>query len=58
MIPLSTPVTFTSMQRIWKVVETGGDIPSCKVRIPENAIRNITPPGNFYMFISDTPVWI
>ena len=54
---LSTPVTFTSMQRIWKVVETGGDIPSCKVRIPENAIRNITPPGNFYMFISDTPVF-
>jgi hypothetical protein len=54
---LSTPVSFVAMQRIWKVVETGGDIPSCKVRIPQNAIRNITPPGNYYMFISDTGVF-
>ena len=54
---LSTPVSFVAMQRVWKVVETGGDIPSCKVRIPQNAIRNITPPGNFYMFISDTGVF-
>jgi len=54
---LSTPVSFVAMQRVWKVVETGGDIPSCKVRIPENAIRNITPPGNYYMFISDTGVF-
>ncbi|MFD1163279.1 choice-of-anchor D domain-containing protein [Hwangdonia seohaensis] len=54
---LSTPVTFTGMQRIWKVVENGGDIPSCKVRIPQNAIRNITPPGSYLMFISDTPVF-
>ncbi len=54
---LSTPVNFTGMQRIWKVVETGGDIPSCKVSIPQNAIRNITPPGSFLMFISDTPVF-
>lgn len=54
---LSTPVSFVSMQRTWKVVETGGDIPSCKVRIPQNAIRNITPPGNYYMFISDTGIF-
>ncbi|TBN00379.1 choice-of-anchor D domain-containing protein [Hyunsoonleella flava] len=54
---LSTPVSFVAMQRTWKVVETGGDIPSCKVRIPQNAIRNITPPGNYYMFISDTGVF-
>ncbi|WJJ98177.1 choice-of-anchor D domain-containing protein [Algibacter luteus] len=54
---LSTPVSFVAMQRIWKVVETGGDIPSCKVRIPQNAIRNITPPGNYYMFISDNGVF-
>lgn len=54
---LSTPVSFIAMQRNWKVVETGGDIPSCKVRIPQNAIRNITPPGNFYMFVSDTGVF-
>ena len=30
---LSTPVNFTAMQRIWKVIETGGDIPSCTVRL-------------------------
>ncbi|MEL0457598.1 choice-of-anchor D domain-containing protein [Flavobacteriaceae bacterium SZ-1-7] len=54
---LSTPVSFVAMQRTWKVVETGGDIPSCKVRIPQDAIRNITPPGSYYMFISSTGVF-
>ncbi|NRB61332.1 MAG: choice-of-anchor D domain-containing protein [Winogradskyella sp.] len=54
---VSTPVTFTGMQRIWKFVETGGDVPSVKVRIPQNAIRNITPPGSYLMFISDTNVF-
>ncbi|MCB0451006.1 MAG: choice-of-anchor D domain-containing protein, partial [Confluentibacter sp.] len=54
---LHTDVTFTAMQRVWKVVETGGDIPSCKVRIPQNAIRNINPPGSYLMFISDTGVF-
>ncbi|WP_248722594.1 choice-of-anchor D domain-containing protein [Seonamhaeicola sp. ML3] len=54
---LSTPVTFTGMQRIWKFVETGGDVPSCKISIPQNAIRNISPPGSYLMFISDTPVF-
>ncbi|GAA4977436.1 choice-of-anchor D domain-containing protein [Algibacter aquimarinus] len=54
---LTTPVSFVSMQRTWKVVETGGDIPSCKVRIPQSAIRNITPPGSYYMFISDTGIF-
>lgn len=54
---LSTPVTFTGMQRIWKVVENGGDIPSVSIRIPQSAIRNISPPGSYLMFISDTPVF-
>lgn len=54
---LTTDVTFTGMQRVWKVVETGGDIGSVSIRIPENAIRNITPPGSFYMFISDTGIF-
>ncbi|AXT19725.1 choice-of-anchor D domain-containing protein [Flavobacteriaceae bacterium AU392] len=54
---LSTPVTFIGMQRVWKVVENGGDIPSVQVSIPENAVRNITPPGSFLMFISDTGVF-
>ncbi|WCO00588.1 choice-of-anchor D domain-containing protein [Psychroserpens ponticola] len=54
---LSTDVSFTAMRRIWKVEENGGDVPTMKVRIPQNAIRNITPPGNFYMFISSTGVF-
>jgi hypothetical protein len=54
---LTTDVSFVAMQRVWKVEETGGDIPSVKVRIPQAAIRNITPPGSFYMFISSTGVF-
>jgi hypothetical protein len=54
---LTTNVTFTAMQRVWKVVENGGDIPTAKIRIPQAAIRNITPPGSYYMFISDTGVF-
>ncbi|TXE18508.1 choice-of-anchor D domain-containing protein [Psychroserpens burtonensis] len=54
---LTTNVSFTAMQRVWKVEETGGDIPSVKVRIPQSAIRNITPPGSFYMFVSSTGVF-
>ncbi|WP_299278068.1 choice-of-anchor D domain-containing protein [uncultured Psychroserpens sp.] len=54
---LTTDVSFTAMQRVWKVVETGGDIPTVKVRLPQDAIRNITPPGSYYMFISNTGVF-
>ncbi|WP_299365587.1 choice-of-anchor D domain-containing protein, partial [Winogradskyella sp.] len=54
---LTTNVTFTGMQRIWKVVENGGDIPEVEVRLLESAVRNITPPGDYYMFISDTGVF-
>ncbi len=57
--PLTTEVSFTAMQRIWKVIENrnGGDIPSVKISIPQNAIRNINPPGSYYMFISNTGVF-
>ncbi|OUR91297.1 hypothetical protein A9Q87_10955 [Flavobacteriales bacterium 34_180_T64] len=51
---LTTDVTFTAMQRIWKVVENNGDIPLVRVKIPQDAIRNITPPGSYLMFISNT----
>ena len=54
---LTTNVSFTAMQRIWKVQETGGDIASVKVRIPQSAIRNINRPGRFYMFVSSTGVF-
>lgn len=51
---LTTNVGFTRMQRTWKVVETGGDVETVKVSIPQSAIRNMTPTGDYYMFISDT----
>jgi len=54
---LSTPVTFEAMPRTWKVVENGGNIGTCKVRIPKNTVRNITPPGSYLMFISSTGVF-
>ena len=54
---LTTEVTFTAMQRVWKVVENGGDIPTAKIRLQEDAVRNITPPGSYYMFISSTGVF-
>ncbi|MBT8316641.1 MAG: choice-of-anchor D domain-containing protein [Lutibacter sp.] len=54
---LSTPVSFTGMQRIWKVVETGGDVSKVEISIPKNAIRNISPPGSYLMFISDTDIF-
>lgn len=56
---LTTNVSFTAMQRVWKVVENrnGGDIPTVKISIPQNAIRNISPPGSYYMFISDSGVF-
>ncbi|WP_298364992.1 LamG-like jellyroll fold domain-containing protein [uncultured Lutibacter sp.] len=54
---LSTDVFFTGMQRVWKVVEIGGDVSKAKVSIPKSAVRNITPPGSYLMFISDTGVF-
>ncbi len=52
---LSTMVDFTAIQRIWKVVETGS-VREVKVRIPEISLSaTLTPPGEYLMFISDTP---
>lgn len=53
---LNTSVEFIGMQRIWKVVETG-DIGRVQVSIPQDAVRNITPPGSYLMFISDNDVF-
>lgn len=53
-----TEVSFTSIPRIWKVVETGGDVSTVQVRIPTNIVRTATPPnGRYLMFISSTGVF-
>lgn len=51
---LTTTVTYTAMQRVWKVVETGGNVSGVKISIPKNAVRNISSTGSYLMFISDT----
>ncbi|WP_339847127.1 choice-of-anchor D domain-containing protein [uncultured Dokdonia sp.] len=52
---LNTDVDFTSIQRTWKVVEKGS-VGLVKISVPEASLSaTITPPGNFLMFISDTP---
>jgi hypothetical protein len=56
--PLNTMVDFISIARTWRVKETGGDVPSVKVSIPSSVLTStITPPGDFLMFISDSPVF-
>jgi Concanavalin A-like lectin/glucanases superfamily/GEVED domain/MAM domain, meprin/A5/mu/Secretion system C-terminal sorting domain/HYDIN/CFA65/VesB-like, Ig-like domain len=57
---LTTNVNFIAMQRIWKfteIVSAGEDIPMVKISIPQSAIRNINPPGDYLMFISNSPVF-
>lgn len=55
---LTTMVDFISIARTWRVKETGGDVPSVKISIPSSVITaTITPPGDFLMFISDSPVF-
>ena len=55
---LNTEVDFISIARTWRVVETGGDVPSVKVSIPTAILTaTINPPGDFLMFISDSPVF-
>ncbi|RDI58208.1 T9SS type A sorting domain-containing protein [Flavobacterium glaciei] len=53
---LTTNVDFISIGRTWKVVETGGNVPTVKVSLPSVMLTaTITPPGDFLMFISNTP---
>ncbi|MDO8316248.1 MAG: LamG domain-containing protein, partial [Flavobacterium sp.] len=55
---LATEVDFISIGRTWKVIETGVNVPSVKVSIPSVMLTaTITPPGDFLMFISDSPVF-
>ncbi len=54
---LNTVVDITSIQRSWKVVETGS-VGTVEVSIPEIALSaTLDPPGSFFMFISDTPTF-
>ena len=55
---LSTEVEFVTVGRTWKVIETGGNIPTVKIAIPSTLLTStITPPGDYLMFISNTPTF-
>ncbi|WP_435579206.1 LamG domain-containing protein [Gilvibacter sp.] len=55
---LTTIVEFTSVERTWKVVETGGDVQKVEVSVPEAQLAaTLDPPGEYLMFISDTPTF-
>jgi hypothetical protein len=52
---LSTDVTYTAIGRIWKVVETGGNVPTVKVSIPTAMLSNtVSGLGDYLMFISNS----
>ena len=53
---LNTDVSFISIGRTWKLVETGGDVPLVKVSLPKSMLNStISGSGDFLMFISNTP---
>ena len=54
---LSSLVDFTSVERTWKVVETGS-VGTVKVSVPEVSLSStLNPPGDYLMFVSDTPTF-
>jgi len=55
-IPGGTWVQFNGIARTWKVVESGGDVPTVEVQVLTSAVRTAAPPnGQYLMFISDSP---
>ncbi|MDI1255031.1 MAG: choice-of-anchor D domain-containing protein [Flavobacterium sp.] len=55
---LTTEVDFTSIGRTWKVIENGGDVKTVTVSVPSTLLTStITPPGDFLMFISSSPIF-
>lgn len=55
---LTTNVEFKAISRIWKFVESGGDIPTVEIEILKNNIKTKTQEkGHYLMLISDTPTF-
>jgi len=49
---LTTNVSYTTIQRVWKVVTNEEDATPVSIKIPKDSIVNNSEPGNYYMFIS------
>lgn len=55
---LTTQVDFVSIGRTWRVIENGGDVKTVTVSVPSTLLTStITPPGDFLMFISSSPIF-
>lgn len=55
---LTSEVTFVPIGRVWKLVESGINVPSVKISIPTAMLSaTLAPPGEYLMFISDSPTF-
>jgi hypothetical protein len=59
---LLTDVSYKRISKIWKVVETGGDVSTCKISIPSNEVlaaytAAATATGDYVMLISNSPTF-
>ncbi|WP_179334531.1 LamG-like jellyroll fold domain-containing protein [Winogradskyella costae] len=53
-LELTTNVSYTAMQRIWKIVKNGEIIPKLNLKLPQDAITATATEGNYYMLVSDS----
>ena len=51
---LTTNVSYTSLQRTWKVIGVSDDIPMVTIKIPRESIIHNSSLGSYYMFISNS----
>ncbi|EPR73534.1 hypothetical protein ADIWIN_1564 [Winogradskyella psychrotolerans RS-3] len=51
---ITTNVSYTTMQRIWKIAKNGEIIPTLNLKIPQDAIVSTTDLGSYYMLISNS----
>ncbi|WP_179348787.1 LamG-like jellyroll fold domain-containing protein [Winogradskyella pacifica] len=51
---LTTNVSYTAIQRTWKIVKQGELIPKLNIKIPQEAINNASTLGSYYMLISNS----
>ncbi|SDH28747.1 LamG-like jellyroll fold domain-containing protein [Winogradskyella thalassocola] len=51
---ITTTVSYTAMQRIWKFIQVSEASPRLRLKIPQSIVSSNSAIGNYYMFISDS----
>lgn len=51
---ITTTVSYTAIQRIWKIVNHGEHTSTLNIKIPQEAINNTSALGSYYMLISNS----